>query len=584
MICPNCSAENIENARFCAKCGTLLPVHEEAEHDALIGQTVGGRYRILRMLGEGGMGRVYEAERAIAGVTQRIAIKTLHPHLSKDQQVVARFNRECATVAQLNHPNTIKIQDFGQTDDGTLYIAMEFVDGTSIAKEIETKGAMPPERVERIIEQVCGALAEAHKQGIVHRDLKPENVVLMNVGEDTDVVKVLDFGIAARKESTDAKREQKLTQQGMVLGTPPYMSPEQFMGKELDLRSDIYSLGVMTYEMLTGKLPFDANTPWEWATKHMTAQPFPFEDMPTTSDIPGKMKDAIFRALAKNPAERQDSAKAFFEELRTGGDGARLSMVSRPNATAAMAAHEAAASRSGTQLGMPLQDFSAPSMPGPGVPSMTGPGIPPVPVGPAVVPLPPPPTGGGASGGPNKGVIYGLMGAAGLLVLAAGGMLVSRMGKKNDDTGLHLDPTATPPATVSALPPATVSGIPSVVASASAAPIDTSRPTPPSGGAGAGTAAPTASARPSAASGPEACNEAKRLANSNVPAAVAAYNRCDGPQKASTKNTIAGAVPGAVRSAVFRGDCRGARNIAAAGSQVGRSVDVDKQYPECKGK
>ncbi|RYE74053.1 MAG: serine/threonine protein kinase, partial [Myxococcales bacterium] len=343
MNCPTCQHDNVDNARFCAKCGTLLPTQAEEEVDRLLGQTVGGRYRIVKLLGEGGMGRVYEAERSMAGVVQRIAIKTLHQHLSSDAQVVARFNRECATLVGLKHPNTIRVEDFGQTDDGTLYIAMEFVDGVNVGQELERRGAMPPERVERIMEQICGSLAEAHKTGIVHRDLKPDNIVLMNVGEDIDVVKVLDFGIAARKESADAKKEAKLTQQGMVLGTPPYMSPEQFMGKELDPRSDIYSLGVMAYEMLTGKLPFDANTPWEWATKHMTAQPFPFEDMPTTTDIPGKMKHAIMRALSKNTSERQDNVKLFFEELRSGkiDNSLRPSLVSVPN------------SGTGTQLGLP---------------------------------------------------------------------------------------------------------------------------------------------------------------------------------------------------------------------------------------
>jgi serine/threonine protein kinase len=565
MKCPNCSAENIENARFCAKCGALMPIHEEEEQDPLLGQMVGGRYKILRMLGEGGMGRVYEAERAIAGVTQRIAIKTLHPHLSKDGQVVARFNRECATVAQLNHPNTIKIQDFGQTDDGTLYIAMEFVDGTSISKELETRGPMPPERVERILEQVCGSLAEAHKQGIIHRDLKPDNVVLMNVGEDTDVVKVLDFGIAARKESTDAKKEEKLTQQGMVLGTPPYMSPEQFTGKELTARSDIYSLAVMTYEMLTGKLPFDANTPWEWATKHMMAQPFPFEDMPTTSDIPGKMKNAIFRALAKKPEDRQESVKAFFEELRSsgGGDPARLSMVSSPATSS-----DVGRVQSGTQLGMPLHDLSAMNTPPPVVPRI-----------PPVVPQPPPPPAP-STASPNKGMIYGLMGVVGLVVLVAGGMLLSRMGKKDSSTSLHLDPDATGgPATVTALPPPTVSGLASVAAPGSADPAPTApRPTT--------TATTTATATAtSKLSGDAACAEAMRQSNSNINGALAHYQNCSGPQKDSTRRTIAGNIPGAVRSAVNRGDCKGARNIAASGRQVGAApINVDQQYPQCKGK
>ena len=281
MHCEACGQENIDGARFCAKCGALLPVEEHKE-DPLIGQVIGGRYRITGVLGEGGMGIVYVAEQQMGSTLRKVAVKTLHPHLSQDPSVLARFHRECGTVAQLEHPNTIKFYDFGATADGTLYIAMEFVKGKSLMDVIE-EGPIAPARTLKIMKQVCGALDEAHKLGIIHRDLKPENIILTDRAGETDFVKVLDFGIAARTESSDAQKEQKLTQQGMVLGTPPYMSPEQFTGKELDARSDIYSLGVMSYEMLTGRLPFEADTPWQWATQHMTAQPIPFDAAPSSS-------------------------------------------------------------------------------------------------------------------------------------------------------------------------------------------------------------------------------------------------------------------------------------------------------------
>ena len=265
---------------------------------------------------------------AIAGVTQRIAIKTLHQHLSNDAQVVARFNRECATVVQLKHPNTIRMEDFGQTEDGTLYIAMEFVAGRPLSEVIEKEGPLSPERVTKIMRQVCGVLDEAHQQGVIHRDLKPENIVLTNRAGETDFVKVLDFGIAARTEGTDTQKEQKLTQQGMVLGTPPYMSPEQFTGKALDARSDIYSLAVMAYEMLTRKLPFEADTPWQWATQHMTAQPIAFEVSAPATNIPPAMKAAILKGLSKNRDEREPTARDFFAEF---SEGARMTVVSSPN-------------------------------------------------------------------------------------------------------------------------------------------------------------------------------------------------------------------------------------------------------------
>src|SRR5690606_35847192 len=152
---------------------------------------------------------------------------------------------------------------------------------------------MSHERVVHVVQQICGSLEEAHRNGTVHRDLKPDNVMLTTRADQPHFAKVLAFGIAKRREARDAAQEKKLTQQGMVLGTPPYMSPEQFTGKELDARSDIYSLGVMIYEMLTGRLPFAAETPWQWATQHMTAQPFPFETHPMGAQVPAAMKAAV---------------------------------------------------------------------------------------------------------------------------------------------------------------------------------------------------------------------------------------------------------------------------------------------------
>src|SRR5687768_16455282 len=315
MKCDACGHTNIDGARFCANCGGLMPVTPEKGQDAMIGQLVGGRYRVTGVLGEGGMGIVYQGEQQMGSTVRKVAIKTLHSHLSKDPSVLARFHRECGTVAQLEHPNTIKFYDFGATTDGTLYIAMEFVDGKPLSDVIGREGALAPDRVVKILRQASGALDEAHGQGIIHRDLKPDNIVLTDRAGEKDFVKVLDFGIAARSESADAQKEQKLTQQGTVLGTPPYMSPEQFTGKELDARSDIYSLGVVVYEMLTGRLPYEADTPWQWMTQHMSAQPFPFEASAMGANVPPKMKQAVMRALSKEPAQRPSSARDFFEDL-----------------------------------------------------------------------------------------------------------------------------------------------------------------------------------------------------------------------------------------------------------------------------
>jgi serine/threonine-protein kinase len=387
MNCPACDTVNAEGVRFCAKCGALLPIASADTSDPLIGQVVGGRYRVVKMLGEGGMGRVYVAEQQMGTAVRNVAIKTLLQEFSRDPQVHSRFMRECATVVALEHANTIKFYDFGKTDGGDLYIAMELVNGKSLADVIQSVGRMPPDRVDHIMKQICGSLHEAHGKGVVHRDLKPENVILTERAGEDDFVKVLDFGIAKRSEAADSAREQKLTQAGMVLGTPPYMSPEQFTGKELDQRSDIYSLGVMAYEMLTGQLPFKANTPWEWATQHMTSQPFPFEQTTgqLAAHIPAGMKAAVLRALSKKREDRQETAKEFYRELSGGaatGPQSMLAPVSGVGPTESFALpgpmSAGAPQRAGaTQMGEPMmgpptgQGMATPMS---GVP-MTGPGM-----------------------------------------------------------------------------------------------------------------------------------------------------------------------------------------------------------------
>ncbi len=312
MECPACSHQNADGARFCSSCGALLSVEPG---EGLVGQTLGGRYAVRRVIGEGGMGVVYEAEQRMGSHLRKVAIKTLLPELSHDHALVSRFYRECGTVAQLEHPNTIRFYDFGETPDGALYIAMEFVSGQALTDAI-AQGPMPAARVLKILRQVCGALHEAHGLGIIHRDLKPDNIILTDRAGERDVVKLLDFGIAART-GPNAEGQTKLTQQGTVLGTPPYMSPEQLAGQPLDGRSDIYSLGVIAYEMLTGQLPFDADSPWMWAHKHMTEPPRSLATFPGL-DIPPVIVDAVMRALAKRPDDRPRNALEFYRELSAG--------------------------------------------------------------------------------------------------------------------------------------------------------------------------------------------------------------------------------------------------------------------------
>ncbi len=324
--------------------------------DPLVGSVVAGKYTIVKQLGEGGMGCVYLAEQQLGSTARKVALKTLHKHLSHDPHIKARFHREAGTVAALEHPNTIQVYDFGEMADGTLYLVMEFVQGRSVADILEKDGAMPPARVENILRQVCGSLEEAHGHGIVHRDLKPDNVVLCERAGQKDWVEVLDFGIAKRSSEHDPN-EAKLTQQGMVLGTPPYMSPEQFTGQPVDARSDIYALGVMTYEMLVGKYPFEANTAWEWASKHMTEPPRPIESQPLGPNVPERMRNAITRALAKDKDERFATVKEFFEAFASGSSAGSFatgpSDARAPGESLAAGVASGGLPRAKTELGEP---------------------------------------------------------------------------------------------------------------------------------------------------------------------------------------------------------------------------------------
>jgi serine/threonine protein kinase len=450
MECPSCHTPVDASQRFCPTCGAGL-ADAQPQQDPILGQTFGGKYKVIRLLGEGGMGAVYEGEQQLGTTKRKVAVKTLHPHLSRDPKVKARFEREVGTVAELEHPNTIQVYDFGATADGILYIVMEFLHGKSLANVLEKEGAMAPDRVDRIMQQICGSLEEAHGRGIVHRDLKPDNVVLVDRAGKKDFVKVLDFGIAKRSQEVDAN-EQKLTQQGTVLGTPPYMSPEQFAGRPIDARSDIYSLGVMAYEMLTGKLPFAANTAWEWATQHMTQAPIPLESHAEGMRAPAAMRSTIARALAKTPDDRFPTVKDFIEAF-----GAP-SPLAAAGAGSPKQSPQSGGAPMRTEVGAPLDlgaAFGASAAPG--EPRRVAPGPGKTPIGsnvsfptPAAIPQPPP-----REDGRGKGRTMLLL-AAGLIGVASIGAIVFaiRSGSGTNGKSVVFDPgtgTATP-ASVTATP------------------------------------------------------------------------------------------------------------------------------------
>src|SRR5882762_902409 len=219
-------------------------------------EILNGEFRILEKIGTGGMGSVYRANQT--AMSRLVAVKILHPKLANRRDLVSRFRREAKAMSHLTHPNTVKVFLYGELEDGSLYIIMEYLDGKNVNQTVRGEGPLPVERALPILIQACGALDEAHKQGIIHRDLKPENIYLCTQGGMKDYAKVLDFGLAKVTEREMRPGSLILTQEGMVFGTPEFMSPEQAQGKTLGAASDIYSLAVILYEVLTGKLPFEA--------------------------------------------------------------------------------------------------------------------------------------------------------------------------------------------------------------------------------------------------------------------------------------------------------------------------------------
>jgi eukaryotic-like serine/threonine-protein kinase len=283
--------------------------------DPNIGRDIlGGQFQILQKIGSGGMGSVYKA--AQPAMNRMVAVKILHPKLANRKDLVSRFRREARAMSHLTHPNTVKVLLYGELEDGSLYIVMEYLEGKNLNQSVRKDGPMAADRAVPIMIQVCGALQEAHAQGIVHRDLKPENIFLSSNGGLRDFPKVLDFGLAKVTERELRPGSVMLTQEGMVFGTPEFMSPEQAQGKTLDARSDIYSLAVILYEMLTGKLPFEARTPMEYIQHHITKPPLHLDTRVPGKTFPSNLGDVLAKALEKRPEDRYATAAHFAEALK----------------------------------------------------------------------------------------------------------------------------------------------------------------------------------------------------------------------------------------------------------------------------
>jgi eukaryotic-like serine/threonine-protein kinase len=377
VTCPHCHAPLVAHARFCPACGKATSPTESgsawpasASAPDLIGREIGGRYRIVKKLGEGGMGAVYRGEQI--SLKRAVAVKLLRPELGSNQMVLRRFNAEAEAVAKLSHPNTVNIYDFGQDSDGSLFIAMEFIEGRSLREAIQKEGPLPPTRAFSIALQVAASLSDAHACSIVHRDLKPDNVMLQDRGRHKDVVRVLDFGIAKLRDDNRAT-QQAMTQAGDMLGTPQYMAPEQIRGETIDGRTDVYALGCLIYEMVTARLPFEAATVMAMLSKHLVEAVVPPSRRRPDLAIPPAVDQLVLHAMAKDPAARPATMDQLAEMLQA----VLAQLPADPNRSAGMSLPQGAVAPSASP------SFQRPAMSPPTTPP---------PLAPAADTFPPPTT------------------------------------------------------------------------------------------------------------------------------------------------------------------------------------------------
>jgi serine/threonine protein kinase len=429
--CPICQASYPTHFAVCPQDGT--PLVEAGTWTE--GTVIRGKYRILNKIGQGGMGSVYKALHVTFDELR--AIKVISPELIHDELFLKRFQHEAVITRRLQHPNAVRVDDIDQAEDGRPFIVMEYIEGKSLRSLIEDAGAMPAPRVCSIIKQVSSALDAAHRLGMIHRDIKPDNIVLIDTpgGEEA---KVLDFGIAKIKEGRrGATGGMTLTGTGVVIGTPQYMSPEQAMGKrgdELDGRSDLYSLGIVMYQMLTGDLPFRAETTMEMLLAHLQKSPMDIHAVRPELQIPDPVAKIVMRLLEKKPEQRPADARTLIAEIeRAEAAGATSTAVPPaaketfiPASRSSYSPHAAEALRSALQSPPPARRGAAPAsvatpppLPPRAVEAPPAPAPAPRPapqVRPAARPAAPPPVAR-----PAKQSQWGIWAAVGILVIGLAG-------------------------------------------------------------------------------------------------------------------------------------------------------------------
>jgi serine/threonine-protein kinase len=333
--CPACGATYPTDARFCPRDGSRLvapiatrPAPADTSKNTpprptepparamrktpltpanLVGQTLDGRYRMIRKVGEGGMSFVYLAQDV--ATQEKFAIKVLSPSLSEDANAMARLRREAALGMRLAHPNVCHIMRLGETEDGLVYVVMPFVEGELLADRTNRLGYITLSDTVRFVRDMAEGLHVAHQLKIVHRDLKPENVMICRRPDGSEYAVVMDFGLA--KERRAEGELQKLTATGIILGTPEFMSPEQLRGKTLDARTDIYSLALLVYEMLTGKLPFQGRTQQEMMIARLRSDPIPLRRMRADLGLPESVERVLNKAMQRDPAARYQTTLEF---------------------------------------------------------------------------------------------------------------------------------------------------------------------------------------------------------------------------------------------------------------------------------